>query len=34
LIHGARTEPWGQTIARLLSADGLLIGLTNTPHLH
>ncbi len=34
LIHGERTEPWGQTIARLLSADGLLIGLTNTPHLH
>ena len=34
LIHGARIEPWGQTIARLLSADGLLIGLTNTPDLH
>ena len=34
LIHGERTEPWGQTIARLLSADGLLIGVTNTPDLH
>jgi catechol 2,3-dioxygenase-like lactoylglutathione lyase family enzyme len=34
LIHGARTEPWGQTIARLLSPEGLLIGLANTPHLH
>lgn len=34
LIHGERTEPWGQTIARLLSADGLLIGLTNTLSLH
>ena len=34
LIHGARTEPWGQTIARLLSPDGLLIGLCHTPALH
>lgn len=34
LIHGSRTEPWGQTIARLLSADGLLVGVTNTPDLH
>ena len=32
--HGARTEPWGQTIARLLSADGLLIGICRTPWLH
>src|SRR5689334_20141555 len=26
LIHAARTEPWGQQIARLLSPEGLLIG--------
>jgi catechol 2,3-dioxygenase-like lactoylglutathione lyase family enzyme len=31
LLHGARTEPWGQTIARLLTADGLLIGVCHTP---
>lgn len=31
LLHGARTEPWGQTVARLLSPDGLLIGLSYTP---
>jgi catechol 2,3-dioxygenase-like lactoylglutathione lyase family enzyme len=31
LIHPARTEPWGQEIARLLSADGLLIGLSSMP---
>ena len=33
LIHGARTEPWGQTTARLLSADGLIVGVCYTPHL-
>ena len=31
LIHGARTEPWGQTIARLQSADGLIVGVSFTP---
>jgi catechol 2,3-dioxygenase-like lactoylglutathione lyase family enzyme len=34
LIHETRTEPWGQTIARLLGPEGLLIGICNTPHLH
>lgn len=34
LLHGARTEPWGQTIARLLGPEGLLIGLCHTPWLH
>ena len=34
LIHGARTEPWTQTIARLLSPDGLLVGIFYTPWLH
>ncbi len=34
MIHGARTEPWGQTIARLLGPDGLLVGLCFTPWLH
>jgi len=33
LLHGPRTEPWGQTVARLLSADGLLVAVCNTPHL-
>ena len=33
LIHHARTEPWGQTVARLLGPEGLLIGLTETPWL-
>jgi catechol 2,3-dioxygenase-like lactoylglutathione lyase family enzyme len=31
LIHGARTMPWGQTLARLLSPEGLLVGIAHTP---
>ncbi len=34
LLHGARLEPWGQTVARLQSADGLIVGITYTPWLH
>ena len=34
LIHETRTEPWGQTIARLLGPEGLLIGICHTPDLH
>lgn len=34
LIHSAKTEPWGQTIARLLSPEGLLVGLSYVPSLH
>src|SRR3712207_3819103 len=34
LLHEARTEPWGQTVARLQSADGLVVGLSYAPWLH
>ena len=34
LIHGARTEPWTQTITRLLSPEGLLVGICYTPWFH
>lgn len=34
LLHDTRTEPWGQTVARLLSPEGLLVGLCHTPWLH
>lgn len=34
LLHGARTEPWEQTIARLQTPDGLLVGVCFTPWLH
>ena len=30
LLHGARTEPWGQTVARLLSPEGLIVGFSYT----
>jgi catechol 2,3-dioxygenase-like lactoylglutathione lyase family enzyme len=31
LLVSSRTEPWGQTVTRLLSPEGLLIGVTHTP---
>jgi len=31
LVVRAREEPWGQTVTRLLSPEGLLVGLTVTP---
>jgi hypothetical protein len=34
LIHDARKEPWGQTVARLQSADGLIIGVSFAPWMH
>ena len=34
VLRGARQEPWGQTTARLLSPEGLLIGVTYTPWMH
>ncbi len=34
LIHPARTEPWGQITARLLSPEGLLVAVCYTPTLH
>ena len=34
LLHGRRTEPWGQVLARLLGPEGLLVGLSFAPWLH
>jgi hypothetical protein len=31
LLHPARTEPWGQTVARLLTSDGLIVGISHAP---
>jgi glyoxalase/bleomycin resistance protein/dioxygenase superfamily protein len=31
LLVANRTEPWGQVVSRLISAEGLLVGLTMTP---
>jgi catechol 2,3-dioxygenase-like lactoylglutathione lyase family enzyme len=33
-VHEARLEPWGQTVARFISPEGLLIGLSYAPALH
>jgi catechol 2,3-dioxygenase-like lactoylglutathione lyase family enzyme len=34
LLHEARLEPWGQTIARLLSIEGSIVGISYAPSLH
>jgi catechol 2,3-dioxygenase-like lactoylglutathione lyase family enzyme len=34
LLTGAHEEPWGQTVARILSPEGLLVGITYTPVMH
>ena len=34
LLKHPTTEPWGQTVARLLSPEGLLVGITFTPWMH
>jgi catechol 2,3-dioxygenase-like lactoylglutathione lyase family enzyme len=34
LLHPARTEPWGQTVARLLTGDGLIVGISYAPVFH
>ncbi len=34
LLHDAREEPWGQTVARLLSPEGLIVGVSYAPSLH
>ncbi|MBI4963292.1 MAG: glyoxalase [Desulfomonile tiedjei] len=33
LLVFARTEPWGQTVTRLLGPEGLLVGISHTPWL-
>jgi catechol 2,3-dioxygenase-like lactoylglutathione lyase family enzyme len=33
-VHDARTEPWGQTVARFMSPEGVLITLSHAPWLH
>jgi catechol 2,3-dioxygenase-like lactoylglutathione lyase family enzyme len=34
LLHDARTEPWTQITARLLSPEGLLVAVCYTPSFH
>jgi len=34
VLRAAHQEPWGQTTSRLLSPEGLLVGVTYTPWMH
>ena len=34
LLHDRREEPWGQTVARLQSQEGAIIGISFAPSLH
>ncbi len=34
LLHPAREEPWGQTVARLQSNEGAIVGICFTPSMH
>jgi catechol 2,3-dioxygenase-like lactoylglutathione lyase family enzyme len=33
LLHDAREEPWGQTVARLQAPEGVIVGISYTPAL-
>jgi catechol 2,3-dioxygenase-like lactoylglutathione lyase family enzyme len=33
LLHQARTEPWGQTVARLQTPEGAIVGVSYAPSL-
>jgi catechol 2,3-dioxygenase-like lactoylglutathione lyase family enzyme len=34
LLHPVRQEPWGQTVARLQSPEGVIVGISYAPALH
>jgi catechol 2,3-dioxygenase-like lactoylglutathione lyase family enzyme len=34
LLHPVRVEPWGQTIVRILSSDGAIVGVSHAPWMH
>jgi catechol 2,3-dioxygenase-like lactoylglutathione lyase family enzyme len=34
LLHPPRQEPWGQTVARLQTPEGAVLGISHTPVLH
>ena len=34
LLHPTKTEPWGQTVARVQTADGAIVGVSYAPSLH
>ena len=34
ILHPTRTEPWGQTVVRVLSPEGLVVGISYAPAMH
>jgi catechol 2,3-dioxygenase-like lactoylglutathione lyase family enzyme len=34
LLHPVREEPWGQTVVRLLSPEGAIVGISFVPGMH
>jgi catechol 2,3-dioxygenase-like lactoylglutathione lyase family enzyme len=34
LLHAPKTEPWGQTVARILSSEGAIVGISYAPWHH
>ena len=34
LLHPVREEPWGQTVVRLLSPEGAILGISHIPSMH
>jgi catechol 2,3-dioxygenase-like lactoylglutathione lyase family enzyme len=34
LLHGPRTEPWGQMVARLQTLEGAIVGISFAPWIH
>jgi catechol 2,3-dioxygenase-like lactoylglutathione lyase family enzyme len=34
MLHDARTEPWGQTVTRLLTPEGVIVGISYAPWMH
>jgi catechol 2,3-dioxygenase-like lactoylglutathione lyase family enzyme len=34
LLHDVRTEPWGQTVARMQTAEGAIVGISYQPWMH
>ena len=34
VLHAAREEPWGQTVARVQSPEGLIVGISFMPSMH
>jgi catechol 2,3-dioxygenase-like lactoylglutathione lyase family enzyme len=34
LLHATKTEPWGQTVARVQAEDGTIVGISFAPWMH